>query len=294
MNRSGEPQAGGARERGRARWRVSLLPTAGEAGGSYWSERSPDGSVSAVDVLQVTAFRARVREARGESPAGRGKSAEELEAKAARARAEAVARARAEAVRRAHAKVRRYCVANRLTRLSTLTYAGEGCYDPRVLRQDVGEFMRQLRQGMGERIAYLWVPEWHAQGHGLHIHFAVGRYVPRGLIERSWGRGYVSIKLLGDLPIGTNRAGEARKAAGYLAKYVSKTFDSEETRGLHRYEVAQGFQPRAVAVVGRTDLEILERASAYMGGEPNVRWYSNENPDWHGPPAIWFQWAYTL
>ena len=41
-------------------------------------------------------------------------------------------RARAEAARRAAGKVRRYCAANRLNRLGTLTYRGEGCHDPRV------------------------------------------------------------------------------------------------------------------------------------------------------------------
>lgn len=38
-------------------------------------------------------------------------------------------RAKAEAARRARSKVRRYCAANRLNRLGTLTYAGDGCHD---------------------------------------------------------------------------------------------------------------------------------------------------------------------
>jgi len=42
-------------------------------------------------------------------------------------------RSAAEAIRRARAKVRRYGVANRLNRHATLTYAGEGCYDPAQL-----------------------------------------------------------------------------------------------------------------------------------------------------------------
>jgi hypothetical protein len=39
-------------------------------------------------------------------------------------------RAAAEASRRARGMIRRYCAANRLNRLGTLTYAGEGCHDP--------------------------------------------------------------------------------------------------------------------------------------------------------------------
>jgi hypothetical protein len=245
--------------RATARWRASLFPTAGEAGGSY--------------VI-------------GSSRGGEGGTADDPEA--------AAARARAEAARRAHTRVRRYCVANRLTRLGTLTYAGEGCHDPRVLRSDVAAFMRQLRCELGERIAYLWVPEWHSQGHGMHAHFAVGRYVPRGVLVRAWGRGFVHIKLLGDLPVGSGRTEQARRAAGYLGKYVAKTFAGEDLRGLHRYEVAQGFQPLAVPVEGRTDLEILARASEYMRAEPITRWYSNQQLGWHGPPAFWFQWAHPL
>jgi hypothetical protein len=46
---------------------------------------------------------------------------------------------------------------------------------------------------------------------------------------------------IGDLPVGS------RIAASYLAKYVSKNIASDErVPGLHRYEVAQGFQPKRV------------------------------------------------
>jgi len=69
-------------------------------------------------------------------------------------------------------------------------------------------FFRELRAGLaGERFPYLWVPQWHPGGHGLHAHFAVGRFVPRRLIERSWGHGFVHIKLLDGLPVGTGALG---------------------------------------------------------------------------------------
>ena len=51
----------------------------------------------------------------------------------------------------------------------------------------MGEFFKGLR-GEVEALPYVWVPQWHPGGHGLHAHFAVGRFVPRGVIERSWGR----------------------------------------------------------------------------------------------------------
>jgi len=124
-------------------------------------------------------------------------------------------RARVEAGRRARGRLRRYCAANQLNRLGTLTYEGEGCQDPGQARADVGAFFRTLRTDLGgEPFPYVWVPEWHKSGHGLHLHFAVGRFIPRGRILSAWGRGFVHIKLLGDLPVGSGPVAEARKAAG--------------------------------------------------------------------------------
>src|SRR4051812_40417715 len=77
-------------------------------------------------------------------------------------------RAEAEAARRARAKVRRYGAANRLNRFWTLTYAGSGCFDQAQVRTDLGEFFRGLRSELGEAFPYVWVPEWHPGGHGLH------------------------------------------------------------------------------------------------------------------------------
>src|SRR4051812_12416326 len=89
-------------------------------------------------------------------------------------------RSRAEAARRARGRLRRYCAANRLNRLGTLTYAGEGFHDPARIRSDLGSFFRALRSRLGGRpFPYVWVPEWHPGGHGLHAHFAVGQLIRR-------------------------------------------------------------------------------------------------------------------
>ncbi|MHB1166468.1 MAG: rolling circle replication-associated protein [Candidatus Nanopelagicales bacterium] len=187
--------------------------------------------------------------------------------------------------------MRRYCAANGLDRLGTLTYAGAGCHDPHDLRTDVGAFFRDLRASAGGRpLPYVWVPEWHPGGHGLHVHFAVGQFIRKSLIERSWGRGFVHIKRLSDMPVGASARDHARRAAGYLSKYVSKTFDTSSA-GLHRYEVAQGFQPRAVRLEGRTCADVVEQACHVMGSAPVTRWSSTDAEDWSGPPAVWFQWA---
>jgi len=145
----------------------------------------------------------------------------------------------------------------------------------------------------GEALAYVWVPEWHKTDHGLHVHFAVGRYVPRSVILQAWGHGFVSIKLLGDLPVGSGALAESRVAARYLSKYVTKTFTDPAARvlGLHRYGVAQAFQPEKVSLHGRTADDVLDQASARFEMGPEYRWSSADVADWAGPPAIWAQWA---
>src|SRR4051812_37117209 len=134
-------------------------------------------------------------------------------------------RSRAEAARRARGRLRRYCAANGLNRLGTLTYGPPFCTDPGQVRSDLGVFFRNLRSSLGgDAFPYVWVPELHADGRRFHAHFAVGRYVRQAVIRDAWGHGFVSIKLLSDLPVGSGRLQEARRAAGYLSKYVAKSF----------------------------------------------------------------------
>jgi hypothetical protein len=194
-----------------------------------------------------------------------------------------------EAARRARGQVRRYCAANKLNRLGTLTYAPPFCRDPRAVRSHVGCFFRGLRRRTGP-LAYLWVPEPHADGERYHVHFAVGRFVGQRLIRDTWGHGHVDIRLLGDLPVGSGALEEARVAARYLGKYVGKALDRGPA-GLHRYEVAQGFQPKARRLVGGSAGDVLAQAAGLMGSEPDVVWKSGDDPEWVGPGAVWASWA---
>jgi hypothetical protein len=198
-------------------------------------------------------------------------------------------RAASEAIRRARGAIRRYCAANVLNRLGTLTYAGDGCHDPRVFRTDLAGFFRRLKADLGTALPYLWVPEWHPGGHGLHAHFAVGRFVPYRGIRAAWGRGIIHIKLLGDLPVGSGAIGEARRAAGYLSKYVGKDLGPEY--GLHRYDVAQGFQPKLRRLRGPSLGDVLDQATAIMGRAPVEIWDSADMPDWDRPHSVRATWG---
>ena len=153
-------------------------------------------------------------------------------------------------------------------------------------------FFRELRDGLeAGPLPYVWVPQWHPGGHGLHAHFAVGRFIPRGLIERSWGHGFVHIKQLNGLPVGSGELGEARLAARYLAGYAGRDLDDERRpAGLHRYEVAQGFQPDKILCYGESAEGAIETASRVMGSEPERVWLSSSVEGWRGPPACWAQW----
>ncbi|WP_082556345.1 hypothetical protein [Aeromicrobium sp. Root472D3] len=239
-----------------AGWRLSLYPTAGEAGCSFQSS--------------IRAERRYVAPGAAADPA----------------------RSRAEAARRARSKVRRYAASNLLDRFGTLTYGPPFCLDPAQARRDVAVFVRDLRTELGgSPFPYIWVPEWHKDGKKLHLHFALGNYVRQSVLSDVWGRGWVCIKRISGQRHNAPRVEGARIAARYLSKYVAKTFESESLGGRHRYEVGQGFQPQAVRFSGTSDAQVLSEAVDVMGGKPPSRsWASSENENWQGPPARWFQW----
>jgi hypothetical protein len=60
--------------------------------------------------------------------------------------------------------------------------------------------------------------------------------------------------------------------------------------GLHRYEVAQGFQPTFTQVRGLDLRSVLEQAAAVMGAAPDYVWQSQTAEGWAGPPAVWASW----
>ena len=239
-----------------AYWRINLYPTAHEASGYFYTSK-------AVNTNQ-------------------GIKGEALDPN----------RSSEEAARRATSRIRRYAAANLLNRLGTLTYKGEGCHNQKLASIHIAEFFRSLRKATGDRnFPYVWVPEWHPSGHGIHFHFAVGRYVKRSIIENAWPHGFVHIKLLGDLPVGSGALDEARVAASYLSKYVSKSFkDSKRIFGRHRYDLAQGFSPVSQLIAGDSVSAVMQLASEYMGSQPKVKWSSNDVENWKGAPAFWLQW----
>ena len=100
------------------------------------------------------------------------------------------------------------------------------------------------------------------------------------------------MKLLGDLPVGSGTFHQAALAARYLSKYLAKDLgEGGQPAGLHRYEVAEGFQPAVDRLRGASSTEVLAKASERMGAEPVDVWDSATEPTWTRPHAIWARWA---
>ncbi len=195
-------------------------------------------------------------------------------------------RSRQESERRAKTAVRRYATANRLNRLFTFTYRGEGQHDYKELCSDMNAFVKRLRYRFKNKaFPYVWVAELHPGGHGWHVHMCIGRYVLKATLAEVWGHGFVDaieIKAKGD------ERRKYRVAASYVSKYVSKAMDTVPNR--QRYKVAEGFPPReqsdCVQAVG--SVAVHHVSEFYFGGRtPKRVWCSSEvGDDWHGPPIM--------
>jgi len=182
-------------------------------------------------------------------------------------------------------------VANRLDRLATLTYVGIH-NDPKQVSADIGAFFRELRDLLGAPFPYLWVREWHPGGHGLHVHFLVGKFIHWSLIKEAWGDGRIDIrrKSRPQLRLGDGPAEEARYLARYLAKYLSKGSNQNRDEWSHRFDVAQGFQPRPILYSAPNEYEARLLACRKMGSAPSALWQSRNQENYTGPEVSWMAW----
>ena len=110
------------------------------------------------------------------------------------------------------------------------------------------------------------------------------------LIERSWGNGFVHIKLLDGLPSAPARWPRRASLPATSPATSAANSTTAPLAGLHRYEVAQGFQPAKIECYGDSAEDVIDRASGYMGSAPERIWLSSTVEGWRGPPACWAQW----
>lgn len=230
---------------------------------------------------------------------------------------ESVEANRQRAVRRARTRFRRFCVANRLTRMWVLTFAGEGLHGPDGLeraKRCVRAFIRRMRRTlMRDRpFPYAYSFEPHPKGHGWHVNlFLAPVFVEKRHVQRVWGHGNVwftdferdSEDWLGRRIGGEVRAGgggarsarnarrASRRAASYGSKYATKVWNDPSVfpPGVHRYEVAEGFAPRRQEV----RVQDFSEAAAVVVSHPSfgeLLWRMSSD-DWvdHDGPAcmVW-------
>jgi hypothetical protein len=162
--------------------------------------------------------------------------------------------------------VRRYCRANRLRFLWTLTYATEPSARKQVTT-DLRWFFQQIRRTFGKLPLVVVIEEGSSSGR-LHVHFAAARFMSIEKMRRCWRHGFVHVgdprKMPGRLPV--------RRLAAYLAKYVAKELEEggeggpkERAEHEHRYLVTQGFSPTAWSLRYRTFTAAHERMRGLYG-----------------------------
>ena len=189
------------------------------------------------------------------------------------------------AARRARTRLRRYSVANRLRYMWVLTFApdaqGVQEFDLRRAKRATSAWVRRLRIDLGYQGAYVLGWERHKSG-AWHVNVLIGSRVEHEAVAGSWGHGNVWVSLHKGRQ-GESMRDAARRAAAYVAKYVSKEFSEAGEEGVHRYEVAQGFQLRVVRVFALSASGIVEEA----GGEVVYRFDAPTSESLRGPPIVW-------
>jgi len=213
------------------------------------------------------------------------------------------------AASRAKTKLRRYCKANRLYRMTTLSYAVEPA-NRQACVADCQAFIRRLRERRfhGKRFPYAWVIERGELNGRLHLHLALPRYVPQPILRDVWGLGHVWVHRLGGeaSDVASERAMSAR-AAQYMAKYLGKSFvaaidvetgefdvagPKDRGTGAHRYEVGQGFAPDSVEMFSTTEAPCWVAIEALMDGPASFTWSSDqEGAAWPAPPVRVLMWT---
>ena len=192
-------------------------------------------------------------------------------------------RARIESLRRTRASVRRYCSANRLDRMGTLTFEVEPDLDGGW--EAVEGFRRALAAELGELVPLVVVPEYGTLNGRLHFHVAFGRYLPVVMLRRCWPHGFVDVRRIKARGRGRRLGGRAlcRLVASYIAGYVTKGDRTPFSR--KRYSTTRGCAPVSRSVM-RSDLAAaFATVRARAGGAALTVWSSSSVEEWAGPPV---------
>lgn len=175
-------------------------------------------------------------------------------------------------------------MANGLDRLLSLTFNDDHLPDDRAgVWVCVEDFRRRMHDHYGERIPMVVTIERGKENNRLHVHIAYGRFLDANVIAALWGRGFVDLRKI--KVSGEGKRAGCRRAAQYVAKYVTKDDLDDRELNQRRYSVTVGFKPRRSSQRVESFLAGLDLAAVTCGGEVEFRWDSSEDPDWCGPPV---------
>jgi len=207
---------------------------------------------------------------------------------------------RREAARRRRTKLRRWCVAHKVDRLLTFTYAPE--HLPASL-DDGWKDIERLRRGMSDAGlgAMAVVPENGDKSGRFHFHGTYSGFIDLELLGRLWGKGFVHVRRMRSVR-GETARGRSRRVAAYVAGYLAPegaTPDRTESDGGAPGARAGGFGRRAYSVPkGSVPVRTVARckgiAAAWRHAESSVgqggrvfrAWCSDDCEDWRGPPTL--------
>lgn len=200
-----------------------------------------------------------------------------------------------EASRRARAEMRRYCVANRIDKLWTLTYGGEAPTDWSQVWEHIEAFRKRLWAHLGRRIPMVVVIEEGSKNGRLHVHPAVSEYIDQADMAKLWGHGFVFVRKIKANPsprrTTPSRSDLARIVAGYLSGYLianGKKAHAQDGRAGHgkRFSTTRGFSPSCDRIRVETMAEAHMIVFREMGTDFSYQWASSDLEDWDGPP-VW-------
>jgi hypothetical protein len=137
------------------------------------------------------------------------------------------------------------------------------------------------------RLRYVAVFEQHPGGHGLHVHLAIGRFLPKAVVGKAWSHGFVDARRL------VGRRGSHSASAGrYIAKYLTKDVWADASMGgRQRYLRSEGMPLNPVRLTADYPSDLLHVMKRFTGGRPyTFEWTSLGMEDWRGPPAWFAMW----
>jgi hypothetical protein len=171
--------------------------------------------------------------------------------------------------------------------------------DAQRLAHDFFEGRRHDRVGGGARLfggAYILVLERHPKGHGWHWHVLTNRRVLVQLLRVAWtdhlrSRGLLSVSSVW-ARVHAKEFPQARSAAAYAAKYVTKAVECGALDGHHRYTLGDNVEapcPSYGLELGRDVWEVAQRVGQESSGAlwTTARLFKVECP---GPPVVWVGW----